>query len=303
VTTGCLVMAYGTPSSLDDVEAYYTHIRRGRAPEPHLLEELIGRYTALGGVSPLRAITRAQIARIEAALGAGWQVAAGNKHAAPFIEDGVAALADAGVERMVGVVLAPHFSRGSVGEYSARMESTAGERSVDASVVAHWHDLPAWLDFQATAMREALATLPQRTKVLFTAHSLPERVLAGDPYPDQLRESAAAIAERAGLARWAGWSLAWQSAGRTDEPWRGPDILQVIDDLAGTGRADGILVCPQGFTADHLEVLYDLDVQAAERAAEVGLAFARTRSVNDDQAVMTAIAERVRATAGAAGEG
>jgi ferrochelatase len=139
-----------------------------------------------------------------------------------------------------------------------------------------------------------LRGLPSRTKVLFTAHSLPERVLVGDPYPEQLRASAAAVADRANLDRWAGWTVAWQSAGRTPDRWQGPDILEVLDDLAGTGRADGVLVCPQGFVADHLEVLYDLDVRAAGRAAELGLAFARTSSLNDDEAVLAALAERVR---------
>jgi ferrochelatase len=144
---------------------------------------------------------------------------------------------------------------------------------------------------------DARAGLPERHKVLFTAHSLPERVLAGDPYPEQLRESAAIVAERVGLDRWAAWSLCWQSAGRTPEPWRGPDILKVIRDLAATGRTDGVLVCPQGFTADHLEVLYDLDIEAAGVAAEVGLAFARTRALNDDPGVMAALAARIIATA------
>jgi ferrochelatase len=295
VTAGCLVMAYGTPSSTDEVEAYYTHIRRGRAPEPHLLADLVRRYDAIGGVSPLRQITDAQIAAIRTALGRGWTVAGGNKHAAPFIEDGVAALVDAGVDRIVGVVLAPHFSRGSVGEYAARLDEAATGRGVPMSMVLEWHDVPAWIDFQGAAVTEGLAALPGRTKVLFTAHSLPERVLVDDPYPDQLRASAAAIALRVGLDPWAGWSLAWQSAGRTPDPWRGPDILAVIDELGRTGRADGVLVCPQGFTADHLEVLYDLDVEAAQRAAAAGLAFGRTRSVNDDRTVMAGVAERVRA--------
>ena len=126
-------------------------------------------------------------------------------------------------------------------------------------------------------MRDALAALPERTKVLFTAHSLPERALVDDPYPDQLRSVGAARWPSAvGLDRWAGWSLAWQSAGRTPEPWRGPDILEVIRDLAATGRADGVLVCPQGFVSDHLEVVYDLDIEARAVADEVGLAFART---------------------------
>ena len=148
-------------------------------------------------------------------------------------------------------------------------------------------------------MIDARATLPARHKVLFTAHSLPERVLVDDPYPEQLRESAAAIAGRVGLLPWPDWALGWQSAGRTPEPWRGPDILEIIRELGATGRSEGVLVCPQGFTSDHLEVLYDLDIEATKVADEVGLAFARTRSLNDDPTVMAALADRVRAAASA----
>jgi ferrochelatase len=301
-TVGVVVMAYGTPASLDDVEAYYTHIRRGRAPEPHLLDELLGRYRAIGGVSPLRAITEAQATTIGAALGDGWTVALGQKHAAPYIEDAVAGLAAAGVDRLVGVVLAPHYSRGSVGEYVGRLRAAAEPLGLPVAAVESWHDLPEYRSFLAGAVTDALGGLPPATKVLFTAHSLPERVLVDDPYPEELRRSAAAVAATVGLDRWAGWSIAWQSAGRTADPWRGPDVLEVLDDLAATGRAEGVLVCPQGFVADHLEVLYDLDVQAAERAGELGLAFARTRSLNDDRTVLTALAERVR-TAGDSGAG
>jgi ferrochelatase len=162
--------------------------------------------------------------------------------------------------------------------------------------VSAWHDLPELRAFLIAEVHAGLAALPERTKVVFTAHSLPERLLAGgDPYPDQLRASASAVAEAVGLDRWAGWSIAWQSAGRTVDDWRGPDVLDVLADLAGTGRAGGVLVCPQGFVADHLEVLYDLDVHAATRAEELGLAFARTRSLNDDPTVLAALAERVRA--------
>jgi ferrochelatase len=294
VTIGVVVMAYGTPASLDEVEGYYTHIRRGRAPEPALLAELVARYQSIGGTSPLRAITLAQTARIATALGDGFVVAHGAKHAAPFIEDAVAEVAAAGVDGIVGVVLAPHHSRGSVGEYAARLSAAAAGHGVTrAETVERWADLPEWVAFQAAAVREAMARLPARTKVLFTAHSLPERVLADDPYPDELRASATAVAAAAGLARWAGWSLAWQSAGRTGEAWRGPDILEVLDDLAGTGRADGVLVCPQGFVAEHLEVLHDLDAVAAARAASLGLAFARTRSIDDDPVVLGALAARV----------
>ena len=299
MTIGVVVMAYGTPASPEDIEPYYTHIRRGRPPTPEQLAELSGRYAAIGGISPLAQRTRAQLEGIAAALDDAepgrFVVRLGQKHAAPFIEDAVADLARSGVERIVGVVLAPHYSGFSVGQYNERAAQAATEAGLDYAGVDSWSMEPSYLDHQAASVRERLAALPERTKVVFTAHSLPERVLEGDPYPDQLRASAEAIAERAGLGMWDTWSIGWQSAGRTPEPWRGPDILDIIAELAATGRAEGILVVPQGFTSDHLEVVYDLDIEAAAKAAEVGLAFARTDVVNDDPAVMATLAGRLRA--------
>jgi protoporphyrin/coproporphyrin ferrochelatase len=300
---GLVVMAYGAPASRDDIEAYYTHIRGGRAPSAEQLADLTGRYAAIGGVSPLAARTRAQARAIAAALGgdeAGrWTVALGNKHAPPFVEDAVAELAATAAD-VVGLVLAPHYSRRSVGEYHDRAGAAAAERGLPYVGIDAWHDEPAWLDAQGERVRSALGALPVKTTVLFTAHSLPERVLADDdPYPDQLRHSAEAIAGRAGLGSH-GWALAWQSAGRTPEAWRGPDLRDVIRDLAASGRVEGVLVCPQGFVSDHLEVLYDLDVDARRVATEAGLAFARTASINDDPAVMAALAERVRRAVAAA---
>ncbi|HEY7068823.1 MAG TPA: ferrochelatase [Acidimicrobiales bacterium] len=296
MTSGLVVMAYGTPATPADVEAYYTHIRRGRPPTAEQLADLTRRYDAIGGISPLAARTRAQVDGIAAALEAvepgAWRVALGNKHASPFLEDAVAELADAGVERVVGLVLAPHYSRGSIGEYHARAGAAAAVRGQGYTGIDRWHDEPAWLDAQAERVRSTRAPLPERTTVLFTAHSLPERVLEGDPYADELEESAAAIAKRADLGD--AWGLGWQSAGRTPEPWRGPDILDAIRELAAGDEVQGVVVCPQGFVSDHLEVLYDLDVDAAQVAGEVGLAFARTASINDEPAVMTALAERVR---------
>jgi ferrochelatase len=298
MTIGVVVMAYGTPASPEDIEPYYTHIRRGRPPTEEQLAELTERYAAIGGISPLAQRTRAQLEGIEAALEQAepgrYVVRLGQKHAAPFIEDGVAELAAEGVERIVGVVLAPHYSGFSVGQYNERAGAAAGAAGLEYAGVDTWSLEPAFVEHQAASVRERLAALPERTKVVFTAHSLPERVLEGDPYPDQLRASAAAIAERAGLGEWSEWSIGWQSAGRTPEPWRGPDIADIIRELAATGSAEGILVVPQGFTADHLEVVYDLDIEAAAIAHEVGLAFARTDVVNDDPAVMGALAERLR---------
>lgn len=293
---GVVVMAYGTPKRPEDVEAYYTHIRRGRPPEPEQLADLQRRYDALGGVSPLALRTEAQRAAVEAALEArvpgGYRVVLGQKHASPFIEDALTTLADDGVTRVVGLVLAPHYSGFSVGEYQKRLAEAAVERGVTAAGIESWHLQPAYLDFLAGALRDTLADLPERTRVVFTAHSLPERVLRGDPYPDQLRDSAAAVVERVGAPA-QDWGVAWQSAGRTPEPWRGPDILDVIREVAAAGEHDGIAVCAQGFVADHLEVLYDLDIEAKAVADEVGIAFGRTASLNDEPAVMAALADLV----------
>ena len=309
MTAGLVVMAYGTPATPHEVEGYYTHIRRGRPPSAEQLADLRARYDAIGGVSPLAERTRAQVAGIAAALDAAepgrWRVALGNKHAAPFVEDAVTALAAPAegppVDRVVGVVLAPHFSRGSVGEYHARGAASAAAAGVAYVGIESWRSLPAWIGAQADRVRSALAPLPDRTTVLFTAHSLPERVLEGDPYADELRASATAIAAAAGLGAEGepgatgpgGWALAWQSAGRTPEPWRGPDVLDVLRRAGGAG-VDGVLVCPQGFVSDHLEVLYDLDIEARAVAAGAGLAFARTASINDEPAVLAGLADLVR---------
>lgn len=299
---GLVVMAYGTPRRPEDIEAYYTHIRRGRPPEPEQLADLTARYEAIGGISPLARLTEAQCAALERGLErhapGEWTVVLGQKHAAPFIEDAVNELTETGVDDAVGLVLAPHYSRTSVGEYQRRAAETAAERGLPWRAVERWHLEPAYVDFLTTAVADAMVGLPERTTVLFTAHSLPERALEGDHYPDELAESAAAVAERLGLSS---WSQAWQSAGRTPEPWRGPDILDELRRLAAEGGTDGVLVCAQGFTADHLEVLYDLDIETRAVADELGLAFARTRSLNDDEAVMDALARRVIATVGAAG--
>lgn len=294
---GVVVMAYGTPASLDDVEAYYTHIRRGNAPSAEQLAELIARYEAIGGVSPMAECTARQRSAIGEALDelhpGKFLVMSGNKHSPPFIEDAVAALDIMGVSTVVGLVLAPHFSQASVGEYHDRAAERAHVHLMRYFAIDDWSAEPTFIEFHAAALREAMAAMPERHKVLFSAHSLPERLLTDDPYPDRLFESASEVAAAVGLQPWPDWALCWQSAGRTADVWRGPDITEVIRDLAATGRADGVLVCPQGFTSDNLEVLYDLDVVAAQVATSVGLRFARTKSINDDAAVMRMLADVV----------
>ncbi len=297
---GVVVMAYGTPAGPDDIEAYYTHVRRGRPPTPELLDDLVRRYRAIGGASPLATRTLAQASVIADALDQGapgaYQVEVGYKHAPPFLEDAAERLVDAGARRIVCLVLAPHYSSGSVGEYLRRLRARTAEldAGVSVSAVDDWHLEPAYLAFLTAEVRRSLAGLPPSTTVLFSAHSLPERVVAGgDPYPEQVRETASAVAAAAGLAPKDAWAVAWQSAGRTPEPWIGPDVLEVLAEVAATGRAEGVLVCPCGFVSDHLEVLYDLDIEAAARARELGLAFARTAVPNDDATVLRALAQRL----------
>ena len=297
---GVLTMAYGTPSGPEELEAFYTDIRRGRPPTPALLAELRERYAAIGGRSPLLEITRAQARGVERALaqdGVRASAAIGMRHAAPSIEEGIATLLAAGAQRLVALVLAPHYSRMSVGAYAQRAEAAvaAAAQPVPLTVVRSWHLAPGYVAFLADAVQDALAALPDGhgadAHVLFTAHSLPVRILdEGDPYPIQLQETAAAVAARAGLER---WSVAWQSAGRTADPWIGPDVLEVLPQLAGDG-AGAVVVCTAGFVADHLEILYDLDIEARDRAAGLGLAFARTASPNDHPAFVAALADVIR---------
>lgn len=288
-------MAYGTPATPDDIEAYYTHVRRGRPPTPELLADLRGRYEAIGGTSPLLERTREQAAGIQAALGDGFRVELGMKHAPPFIEDGVAALAEMGVDGVVGVVLAPHYSALSVGEYARRAEDAAKAARLPITVVKSWHLAPGYLDLLAGFVRAEVAGLDaDPVEVVFTAHSLPTRILdMGDPYPGQLAETADAVAARADLDS---WSVGWQSAGRTPEPWIGPDLLAVLPGLVEAGMA-GVVVCAAGFVSDHLEILYDLDVEARAEADRLGLAFARTPSPNAHPLFCATLAEVVRANA------
>ena len=291
-----LLMAYGTPRTREEIEPYYTDIRRGRAPTPEQLADLTARYEALGGTSPLAARTEAQRAGLQLALDNAapgrYHVVLGLKHAEPKVEAAVNQLAAEGYRHIVGLVLAPHYSAFSIGQYLDRAIAAAAPHGIEVRGIESWATEPAFVEFVAHDMRAKLSTLPADTKVLFTAHSLPQRIIdAGDPYPDELRATAVAVAAAVGLPA-DRWSIAWQSAGRTPEPWLGPDILQVIDELATQGTA-GVLVSAVGFVADHLEVLYDLDIEATRHAAERGLAFARTACVNDNPVVMAALAQRV----------
>ena len=288
-------MAYGTPKDLDDVEAYYTHIRRGNPPPPELLKELRDRYAAIGGRSPLLEITEKQRLGLEERLGVRSYL--GQKHASPFIEDAVAQMKSDGLDRAVGIVLAPHYSSGSIGQYRDKAESAAEKLGWSGSidVIESWAREPGYIGWVARQVEEELASLPQPLRedavVVFSAHSLPLRVVeGGDPYPEELRATGAAVAAQLRLPH---WMIGWQSAGRTADPWLGPDILDVLRSLAEEGRK-AVVISSCGFVADHLEVLYDIDIEARALADELGIELRRTRSPNDDPDFLDAVAAVVR---------
>ena len=296
--TAVLLMAYGTPRTPDEIPAYYTDIRRGRPPTAEQLADLTRRYDAIGGISPLNERTDAQRRALQAALDDQapdrYTVVLGMKHALPTIEESVAELASEGFTQIVGLVLAPHFSEYSIGQYMDRARAAATPLGISVTPIESWATEPALISFLAADLRRRLDAMPTNTKVFFTAHSLPQRIIdAADPYPHELRATAEAVATAAGLGHWSTWAIAWQSAGRTPEPWIGPDILDVLRELGASENAAGALVCACGFVADHLEVLYDLDIEARSLADSLGLAFDRTACVNDDPGVMAALATRI----------
>jgi ferrochelatase len=296
MTIGVLVMAYGTPTTPADIEAYYTRIRHGRPPTPELLEELTERYAMLGGVSPLAQRTAAQVdglaAELELREPGVFDVRFGSKYEPPMIEDTAPGFVADGVSDIIGLVLAPHSSSMSTRQYMDRARAALPE--VNFVEITSWWDHPKFVALIAQRVRDALATIPAErratTEVIFSAHSLPEKIVAaGDNYPEQLRDSAALAAEAAGLSS---WGLAWQSAGRTADPWLGPDILEVLRERHASGVTD-VVSCPIGFVSDHLEVLFDIDIQAQEVAHAIGLNLVRTVSLNDDPAFLDLLADLV----------
>jgi protoporphyrin/coproporphyrin ferrochelatase len=298
---GVLVMAHGTPATPEELAPFYTRIRRGVPPSPAQLEDLERRYRAIGGVSPLAERTRAQVGGLAAALEEGspgrFTVGFGAKHTEPPIEAGAAELVGRGVVGVVGLVLTPHHSARGSGEYLDRAAEAVERASpgLPFAAVERWYDAPGFAELMARRVDAALAHL-EDPAVLFTAHSVPEA--GAGTYGDQVQASADLIAGAAGLAgKQVPWCTVFQSAGRTDQRWLGPDLLATIDDLGAEGRRS-VLVCPVGFVSDHLEVLYDLDIEAAERATAAGLRFARTASLNDDPAFLRVLARVVVRAAG-----
>jgi protoporphyrin/coproporphyrin ferrochelatase len=277
-----ILMAYGSPATAEDVPAYLADIREGRSVSQEAIDELTERYRRIGGHSPLDGITEAQRTALESELGV--PVFVGMKHWRPRIAEAVEAALAEGADTLVGLVLAPHYSRLSIAGYRERLEQALQGRG-ELVFVESWHDHGAFLDVLAERVRGFDG------HVVFTAHSLPERILQdGDPYRGQLLETSRLVAERAGLED---WSFSFQSASTTGEPWLGPDILEELDTLAANG-VERVLVCPVGFVSDHLEILWDLDIEAREKAADLGLELERIESLNDDPAFIRALAALVR---------
>ena len=280
-----VLMAYGSPERLADVPAYYADIRGGRPIRPELLDDLVERYRRLGieDGSPLNAITEETRAALEREL-ADVPVFTGMKHWTPRIADAAEAALAGGAKTVVGLVLAPHYSAMSIGGYRRQLEDAIAGRA-DLAFIDSWHDDAGFVDVLAERVRGT------RAHVVFTAHSLPARILeTGDPYKDQLLETSQRVAERAEIGA---WSFAFQSESDTGEPWLGPDILDHLENLRAEGVAD-VLVCPVGFVADHLEIRWDLDHEAREKAAELGMSFARVEMPNADPAFIRVLAGLVR---------
>jgi ferrochelatase len=287
--TAVILMAYGSPECIADVPAYYADIRGGRPIAPENLEDLVARYRRLGieAANPLNAITEATRAALEREVGV--PVHTGMKHWTPRIAEAVDAALATGAHTLVGLVLAPHYSRLSIGGYRRLLDEAVADRA-GVAFVESWHDDAGFVAFLADRVRDS------ESHVLFTAHSLPARIIdEGDPYRDQLLETARLVADSAGVED---WSFSFQSESPTGEPWLGPDILDHLGELQGRG-VDDVLVCPVGFVSDHLEIRWDIDIEAQDRARELGMRLDRIEMPNADPVFIRVLAEIVRGTAGA----
>ena len=301
-------MAYGGPVSLEEIPGYLADIRSGRPTPRAVVEEITESYRAIGGGSPLLDISRRQTAALDARLGDEFRCYLAMRHWAPWIEDVVRELVEDGITHAVSLVLAPQFSAMSIARYQQRiadgLELARGR--IELEHVASYHDAPGLVDAFATRVREGLSRWPEeergRVHVVFSAHSLPERLLAsGDPYDAQCRETASLVAARAGVPD-DGWSWSYQSAGRSPEPWMGPDLGEHLEVLAAAGVRDVVSV-PVGFVSEHVEILFDVDVRARRVAEGLGVRFERPPALDADPLFVDALAEVVRGRAAAWLEG
>lgn len=291
-----LLMAYGTPKRLEDVEAYYTNIRGGRKPSPEELENLVERYRAIGGTSPLMGITESQGAKLQSRLRASGSktiVYSAMKHSPPFIADVVKEVAADGVDQLLGIALAPHYSKMSIGSYIKSVEDANSilMKRMKLDFVQSWHENPKLIEVWCERISDAEKKLRGNYWLIFSAHSLPARILSeGDPYRDQLLKTSTLIANKAGKDR---WSFSFQSASHSREPWLGPDLMEHLDSLNENGERN-FLVAPIGFVSDHLEILYDIDVECREWAREHGAVLERCESLNDSDGFIECLYDLVK---------
>ncbi|MGG3563532.1 ferrochelatase [Neobacillus rhizosphaerae] len=285
---GLLVMAYGTPYTLDDLEGYYTHIRHGRKPSPEMIEDLRNRYEAIGGISPLAKITQDQAEKLEEHLNTiqddiEFKMYLGLKHIKPFIEDAVKQMHEDGIKEAVSIVLAPHFSTFSVKSYNGRaVEEAEKLGGLKITSIESWYEEPKFIGYWTDKVKQVFEQMPQEEKehavLIVSAHSLPEKILQlGDPYPQQLKETADLIAEQAGIEN---YTIGWQSAGNTPEPWIGPDVQDLTRDLYQQKNYKAFVFAPVGFVCDHLEVLFDNDIECKAVTDELGVSYYRPEMPN-----------------------
>lgn len=300
-TMGLLVMAYGTPYKEEDLERYYTHIRHGRPPSPEALTDLRDRYRAIGGISPLAKITDDQATALRDRLNAvqdeiEFKLYIGLKHIEPFVEDAVEQMHKDGITEAVSIVLAPHFSTFSIKSYNGRVQETAEKLgSLQITSVESWYDEPKFIQYWSEKVSETFNSMSaeQREKacLIVSAHSLPEKIIAnGDPYPDQLKETANLIAQSAGIEN---YEVGWQSAGQTPEPWIGPDVQDLTHELHEQKGYSTFVYTPVGFVADHLEVLFDNDYECKVVTDEIGANYYRPEMPNTQPLFIDAMSDVV----------
>jgi ferrochelatase len=303
-----ILLAYGGPESLDDIPAYLSDIRGGRPTSQELIDDISDRYRQIGGRSPLLAITNEVAHKVAAEI--GLPVYVGMRHWAPYINDVVAQMAAGGIEQVVAICMAPHYSTLSIGKYREKLDQAVSQfralsgREMGVSFVESWHTQPAYLEGIAGYVRQTLQRWPAaeqgQVKVVFTAHSLPSFILErGDPYDSQLRETAGLLAEMLELPA-ERWTFSYQSAAQTGMPWLGPQIEQLVPELAAAGE-NNLLIAPIGFISDHVEILYDIDIQAQQVARELGVRLERPSALNDDPLFIGMLCEKINQAAVDAG--